>query len=134
MKRVLATLFMLRLFRGLWPQPPCQEPFDGSFCSIACPALKLFLSLLCLLPFCTICTERQAPCRAYCLAAMRPLHVPAPVGVAMRIASAVVMGLLPGPHSWVGILSSLQLLLQLRADETAQECDVCGRPRLYSHS
>lgn len=80
------------------------------------------------------CLSFRAPCvlllQWLCIVCMSQ-HLQ---GVAKKIASVVVKGLVPGLGSWAGILPCHLLFLQLRADETTQECDVCGRPRFHSHS
>lgn len=76
-------------------------------------------------------------------AAVCPMRVPAPARCPSEDGCSSSNGLVPGPRSWVGIL--LGHLgpcgagrgggaVLLRADESIQECDVCGRPKPHSHS
>lgn len=108
---------------------PVRSRLTDLFAQTAGPSSCLRGSTACCL-FLPSAPKLQAPCAVYCEAAVRLCMSQHLQSVAMRIASAVAMGLVPGPHSWVGSLSCHLLLPEPRADETAQECDVCGRPGL----
>lgn len=80
------------------------------FAQKACPAFTLSLSLICLLPFCTICTEASGSLYGLLPSSYASSACPSTCGCCNEIASAVVMGLVPGLHSWVGILACHLLL------------------------
>lgn len=113
---------------------PLRSYLTDLLAQTACPAFKLPQTPLCLRLSPPRTPRLHAPHAVCDPTAVPLLHVPAPAGCCNGDCFSGSSGLVPGPHSWARILSSPRLLPEPSAEETAQECDVCGQPRFHSHS